>query len=124
MAGLDDTYDPGWAAIAVTSHRQAANAAGWHAAVKVMMLRDVHHGTGGLARGQHDQPPGWGRWQMRPQAALGVRGGHRRAEQSLEKKPCRSHQGSSSRGQLRPLAWSAARLVHRGARKIAKPAAT
>ena len=41
MAGLDDTYDPGWAAIAVTSHRQAANAAGWHAAVEYVDLSSV-----------------------------------------------------------------------------------
>jgi hypothetical protein len=81
----------------VTRHRQAADASCGHAALNVVALGDLRHGTGGLAGGQNDQPSGWGRRQTRPQAALRMRGGHRGAEQSLEKKPCRSHQGSSSR---------------------------
>ena len=50
-----------------------------------MTLGDLGHGTGGLAGGQNEQPSGGRRGQMRPQAALGVRGSHRRAEQPFEK---------------------------------------
>src|SRR5262245_10387702 len=122
MAGLDDAYESGGATIAATGHRQAADAAWWHAALlDVVTLRDLRHGTGGLAGRQNDQPSGRGCRQMRPQAALGVRGGHCRAEQPLEKKPSRFHRGSSSRA-ARAAKFdlsSAARLLHRDSREIA-----
>src|SRR5262245_16078381 len=91
MAGFVHADEASAAAIAATGHRQAVDAACGHAALlDVVTLRDLRHGTGSLAGGQNDQPSGCRCRQMRPQAALGVRGGYRRAEQPLEKKPCHS----------------------------------
>jgi hypothetical protein len=50
-----------------------------------MSLGNLGHGSSGLASGENEQASGGARRQMRPQAALGVRGRYCRAEQRFEK---------------------------------------
>jgi hypothetical protein len=75
---------------------------------------DLGHGACGLARRQNDQASGRGRRQMRRQATLRVRGGHRRAEQPFENGARRCGQGSNSGAAERPPGAQ----VSRGALRI------
>src|SRR5262249_20969106 len=97
VARLDDAHAARRTAIAVTGHGDTADAAFRQATlVEIVAFGDLGHGTGSLAGRQNEQASGGGRRQMRRQAALRVRGRHRRAEQPVEKGARRCGQGSNS----------------------------
>ena len=103
VARLDDAHAARRTAIAATGHGDTADAAFRHATfVEIVAFGDLGHGAGSLAGRQNEQASGGGRRQMRRQAALRVRGRHRRAEKPLEKGARRCAQGSSSGVAERP----------------------
>src|SRR5262249_1316617 len=103
VARLDDANEARRTAVAATGDRETADAAFWYATrVEIVAFGDLGHGACGLAGRQNDQASGRGRRQMRRQAALGVRCGHRRAEQPFGNGARRCGQGSNSGAVERP----------------------
>src|SRR5262249_6549303 len=107
VARLDDAHQAGRTAIAMTGDGETADAAFRHTMlVEIVAFGDLgprsRGRAGRLAGGQNDQASGAGRRQMRRQAALRVRGGHRRAEQPVEEGARRCGQGSNSGAAERP----------------------
>ena len=95
VARLDDAHAARRPAVAATGDCEPVDPARRHALlVEIIVLRDLGHGPSRLAGGQDHQPAGGrGRRQVRPQAAGGMRGFHRRAEQAFEKGAGRRGQG-------------------------------